>query len=566
VADLEGALDTDIAAGSEALARGVWDEARVAFERALARLESAEAYEGLGVAAWWLEDVSTTFDARRRAFRIYRDSADQRGAARVATALASDHLLAGEHAICRGWVQRARRLVEAVEPAPEAGWLAIFEAHLALMVEHDAIAAERASVEAARLGHELAEVDLEMSGLAYQGLALVSQGRVGDGMRLLDEATAAALAGEIRDPDAAASCCCALIYACERVYDYSRAAQWCLRLKEMSTRWSYRLMLSVCRTHYAGVLMWRGSWAEAEAELLTALTALEATRPGEAAEAVVRLAGLRCRQGRFDEAAELFARTEAEPLRMQGFTLGLHGRAELALDLDDARTAADLAERYLRGLGDRNRMERGSGLELLARARSATGELESAEAAARELAALAAEVATEPVFAAACLATGVVASARGDHDAARRWFEDAADHYHRAGGVFEAARARVHLAGALAALDRGADAAREAQAAYRVFHRLGAAGAAAQTAALMRRLAGSAVHPVDLGRAHLTPREVEILRLLARGMSNQLIAGELVLSVRTVERHIGNVYDKLGLTGGAARAAATAFALTHGLT
>jgi DNA-binding NarL/FixJ family response regulator len=70
---------------------------------------------------------------------------------------------------------------------------------------------------------------------------------------------------------------------------------------------------------------------------------------------------------------------------------------------------------------------------------------------------------------------------------------------------------------------------------------------------------------VDLGGAHLTPREVEILQLLARGSTNQAIAGQLVLSVRTVERHIGNIYEKLGVRGGAARASATAFALSHGI-
>jgi LuxR family transcriptional regulator, maltose regulon positive regulatory protein len=159
---------------------------------------------------------------------------------------------------------------------------------------------------------------------------------------------------------------------------------------------------------------------------------------------------------------------------------------------------------------------------------------------------------------------GVLAAARGDHDAARRHFEDAADRYQRSGGVFEAARARLHLAGALAELGQATTAAAEAQAAYRVFHRLGAASAA-EAAALLRRLAGTVAETVGLGGTHLTPRETEILRLLARGLSNQQIADELVLSVRTVERHIGNVYGKLGVTGGAARAGATAFALTHGI-
>lgn len=561
---MDTALDQDVASGYHAVARGAWADARAEFERALGRAETPEAYEGLGLAAWWLDDVTTTFDARRRAFRGYRAAGDRRGAARVATALGWDHLLAGEQAICRGWLQRARRLIAELGPCPERGWLAIFDAHLALIVDHDPVAAERASVEAVSYGRDLAEVDLEMLGLAYQGLALVTQGIIGNGMRLLDEATAAALSGEIQDPDAAASCCCALIYACERVYDYPRAAEWCHRLKEVSAHWSYRLMLSVCRTHYAGVLLWRGQWADAEAELVTALEALSANRPGEAAEAVVRLAELRSRQGRFEDAAALFARTDTDPLRMQGYALALRGRAEMALEMGDPRTAADLAERYLRGVGSENRMERSGGLELLARAHAQLGALSTADAAAAELSALAAGVATEPIRASACRAAGAVSVARGDHDAARRCFEDAADHYRRSGGLYEAARARLDLAGVLVALDRDTDAAAEAQAAYRAFRELGAAHATTEAATLLRRFGRSLSSTIDVGTGHLTPREVEILRLLARGLSNQLIAEELVLSVRTVERHIGNIYGKLGMTGATARAGATAFALTHG--
>jgi hypothetical protein len=97
-------------------------------------------------------------------------------------------------------------VVSDAPPEPEAGALAVFEAHLALIVDHDAGAAERASVRAVTLAREVGDGDLELLGLAYQGLALVSQGRIADGMPLLDEAVAAALAGEIQDPDAAASC------------------------------------------------------------------------------------------------------------------------------------------------------------------------------------------------------------------------------------------------------------------------------------------------------------------------------------------------------------------------
>jgi ATP/maltotriose-dependent transcriptional regulator MalT len=67
-------------------------------------------------------------------------------------------------------------------------------------------------------------------------------------------------------------------------------------------------------------------------------------------------------------------------------------------------------------------------------------------------------------------------------------------------------------------------------------------------------------------RAGLTSREVEVLCLIAAGTSNREIGEQLVLSVRTVERHISNIYEKLGVSGRAARATATAYALTHGLT
>jgi DNA-binding NarL/FixJ family response regulator len=63
----------------------------------------------------------------------------------------------------------------------------------------------------------------------------------------------------------------------------------------------------------------------------------------------------------------------------------------------------------------------------------------------------------------------------------------------------------------------------------------------------------------------LTPREREVAALIARGHTNNEIAEALVLSVRTVERHIENIYEKIGTHGKAARTAVAAFALRQGL-
>lgn len=95
----------------------------------------------------------------------------------------------------------------------------------------------------------------------------MSQGRIHDGMHLLDEAAAAASAGEIGDLQAVALTSCYMIYACERVRDYPRAAQWCDRLTDFCRRWRLSMLFAVCRIQYAGVLIWRGEWAEAEREI-----------------------------------------------------------------------------------------------------------------------------------------------------------------------------------------------------------------------------------------------------------------------------------------------------------
>jgi len=366
-----------LAAGRAALSLGAWLVARSCFAESLARAATPEALEGFSWAAWWLEDVAACLDARERAYRLYRGVEDARGAARMALWLGDDHIeFRGAVAVADGWFQRAARLLEDLEPSPEHGWLAVFGAHAALS-RHDPACARRLAAEARELGRRHAAMDLEMFSLATEGLAMVEQGEVEQGMRCLDEATAAALAGEYENLVPAAWTCCRLISACEQVRDYERGAQWCTKVAEFSRRMDCRFVTGVCRAHYAAILAWHGNWDEAERELVDARDDLTANRPFWLAEALVRLGDLRRRQGRAAEAEELFLQAAEHPLAQLGL-------AEMSLDRDDADAARDLLERMLRRIPPESRMSRAGPLELLIRAEIALGENSSAAGGGRK--------------------------------------------------------------------------------------------------------------------------------------------------------------------------------------
>lgn len=560
-----GAQTTDnpLHAGHDALARTAWNEARTFFLAALDNEETPEALEGLGMAAWGLNDTAVTFDAREKAYRLYRQRDDYQGAARVATSLALDHFYGrGEYAIANGWLQRAGRLLEGQTPGEELGWLCVAEAQIAGWAGHGFAAVQQLAAQAAALGKSLGNVDLEMVALACEGLALVHGGMISEGMRRLDEATLAVAAGEMTVVDAACLTCCSLIFACEGTRDYQRAAQWIERLKEISTRLAHPTMFFFCRTHYAGLLIWQGDWVQAEAELESAITELGATQPARAAEALVRLTILRCQQGQFEAAAALAARAESPPFRALAGDFCLLARAVLALEMGDAETAVDLAERFLRAIPQENILERFDGLELLVLALAADGAAERAQVALAEMAATADSVATKPMQAAVCFATGVAALAAEAYDLAKRSFEDAVEYWLRSGAPFETAQARLGLAQALLALGRRQAAKELAHLALDALQQLGARPGAGRAAALLQEIERA---PVDGRGPDLTLRELEVLRLMAAGKSNQEIARELVLSVRTVERHISNIYQKIGAGGTTARVAAITFARQHNL-
>ena len=536
----------DLTTGRRALDAADWATAHHAFERALATEETPEALEGLGLAAWWLNLADAVFDARERAFRAYGARGDKVSAARLAVWIAWDSAaFRGEHGVAKGWLQRARRLLDGQPDGPEHAVLAARAAVIALVEDGNPEEAEGLAAEAIRIGQALGTIDHEMVGRALRGFALVTTGRVAEGLQELDEVSAAILAGELHDRLLIGLAGCYLIGACERVRDHGRVVQWCDRIQEHSRKWGLKPLFAVCRTQYASVCMWRGAWGEAERELTDACDELAICRPGMTIDGLARLGELRRRQGRMAEAAALFDRSGTHPI-------ALLGRAAIALDHGDAQAAAELAERQLRRLPVKNRTERAAALELLIRAYTAPGQAHDpgrARVALDELRGIAEDAQTRPLLASASHASGVMALERGDLNLARRALEDAVDLFEQSGAPFEESCARLDLAHVLERLRRTAAALVEANRALDALTRLDARRAIAAAQAVRDRLAQSATTAVTAPPASaLTARELEVLRLISSGLSNQAIAGRLSISEHTVHRHVANTLAKLDCT------------------
>jgi predicted negative regulator of RcsB-dependent stress response len=436
-----------LARAGEALMRGSWQEARALFETSLSEQETPEALEGLGVAASWLDDAETSENARERAYRAYRERGDRLEAARVAMSIAMTHIgFMGAPAVARGWLRRAKGLLEDLDPTPIHGWIALGEGFISVVYDKEAVTGRELSEEAAKLGRSLGDVHLEMMATGQTGLCMVLVGDVKGGMPLLDEAVAAAIGGELTDPSVITNTCCYMITACQRVRDYDRAAQWARKAMDYCRDWTDRSTFSYCRSEAAATLIWQGKWAEAEHELRSTLSELGGSKPSIGAMASARLADLRRRQGRFDDARALLDEIGSEPLRGAFGPEILLSRALLALDRGDHAGASDLAERYLRRVPREVPTERLDAVAAFALARLRAGEAAGVDGALVELKSVADGLGTEAVRATAEFIRGVAALTSGELDEARRSLEDAVDLYERSGGVQESGRARLELA------------------------------------------------------------------------------------------------------------------------
>jgi DNA-binding CsgD family transcriptional regulator len=535
-------------AGEAALAAGDWAAARNAFEAALEGGETPAARDGLGRALWWTDGEAAAVADRTRAYAGYRRAGDERSAARVALWLAHEYVVAyANRAAAGGWLTRAAGLLDGVPEGPEHARLELARGEQAL----DPVEAARYAKSALATARRLGDPDLEITALGRLGLAEVRLGAVESGMARFDEAMAAALGGEAEQLETLGELCCELIAACDLTGDVDRLGQWNRLLDEANHRRGELPVMSFCACCSAEALIAGGRTDAAERELARALRAAEQSGAhGRCVDPRARLADLLVRQGRFEEAEQLLPGADGD-----GWTV--RARAELHLAREEPGAAAVVLERRLRQIGEASLLTV-SVLDLLVQARIAEGKLDAAADAAARLGALADSSEIERVKAHGERALGRVAAAAGDDGALDR-LERALALFGRLGMAVEAGRTRLDLARALQGIDRLA-AVTEARGAMAALHAAGAAYERDAAAALLRKLGDEARPPSGRGAEQLTPREVEVLRLLGEGLTNAEVAARLFISTKTAGNHVSSILMKLSLRN---RSQAAAFARTH---
>ncbi len=537
-----------LGAARDAYRRRDWVAARRGYVAAqvAGRLDADDLY-ALGMCSWWLGDFDAALRPLQEAFRRHVAGDRPGAAALVALNIGYELWAGGDGAQGSGWISRASRLLEGLPEQVGHGFLAYFGFERAFHGGDLVTALERAQ-QVYELGSRIGDPTLVALGGLGQGRVLVRRGEVTRGMALLDEAMVAAVSDELA-PDWTGNIYCQLMAACEEIADLRRAREW----TEATARWCEAMpggagpFLGICRVHRAHVMELQGEWETAEREARRVIGELGRVDERTVAEAQYVLGELRRHRG--DAAGAEAAYGEAHRLGRDPQP----GLALLRLAAGDPEVAATSIRSALARIGD-DPLLRWRLLPAAVEVAIAAGDLTDAREVAEELARIAEAYEATGLGAASLYAQGLVLLAEGSPRQALPALHEALARWQEFGAAMEVVRVREALAGAYELLGDRDAAGRERQVATVARDELTGGGSGSPPRGPRGERPGG-----------LTAREAEILALVAAGLTNQQIAAELVLSVRTVERHLATVYQKLGLAGRSARAAAVTFAHREGL-
>lgn len=540
-------VDEVLRAARDARSRRDWARAYELFATARDAVPlSPVDLDALSDVAWWLGRIDECLEAGEAAFRGYLDDDRPRDAVMAALDLAVSLFLRGEDALGSGWIGRAQRLLDGLPEGPEHGYLRYLAQVEDGLAGGDPQAVLTASRDVQRIGREHDDPNLVAAGVLGEGRALVKLGEAAAGMRLLDESMVAVL-HEALDPEWAGNIYCHLMTACHELADIRRAREWTQATAEwLADLPAAVLFTGICRVHRSQVLQVAGEWERSEEEAARVVRDLADLHVGSVAEAHYQVGDVRRLRGELEGAERAYARARELGRDPQPGTALLRlaqGRT------DDARASIRTALHAV----SNDRLARARLRAAQVEIAVAADELEVARRACAELEDTAATYGTSGLEAAALHWRGAVSLADGRPGEALPALRAACRRWREADAPYDAARSCVLLGQSYLALGDGDTAAAELASARETFERLGATVDARRVADLTgrRTLPGG-----------LTEREAEVLELVAGGRTNREVAEVLVLSEKTIARHLSNIFTKLDVS---TRTEAAAFAFEHGL-
>jgi len=537
----------DLDAGRTAYAERRW---RQACERLIeadrAHPLAAEDLDRLAWSSALLNRNDLFFATLERLYNLHLEAGELRAAAGAAFWIGFRLSFLGETGRASGWLATSQRVLDRLgEDCVERGYLLLPQG-LGRLSQKDYAGACEAARRAAEIGERFGDPNLTSLSRAIEGQARIELGEREAGLALLDEAILPASTGRL-GPVATGIVYCAVVGCCQRVYAIDRAREWSAALAAWCHAQPELVEFNThCRALRTEILLVQGAWQKAMDEIHRSI--VRDALPREAAAVCYQRGEVLRLRGNFDAAEESYREASRHGREPQP------GLALLRLAQGNAESAAAAIDHVVGATSDP--LARARYLPAAVEIRLALGDHDGAAAAARDLAEIAAQARSQVLDAMADHARGAVHLAAGAARDALPPLRAAFNTWRDVGAPYIASRIRVAIADALQALGDKDGAALERDAARVVFEELGA------TPDLAKLEAPAAGPVVAEARFGLTGRELEVLRLIASGRTNAAIARELSLSVKTVDRHVSNIFTKLDVP---TRAAATAFAYQHNM-